>query len=170
MVRERDSLVLESDDVGGLRAAAAEFASLQVDGLVIGFLRDGKPDIDALITVVEPASSIAVTFHRAFDAVSDPATAIDRLLGVPQVDRLLTSAGETDSAFVRCERLDSYARRAGNRIAIIAGGGIDEHVLGLLATTGCVREVHVGRAAREGNDPLAPVSSARVKRLRQLAR
>jgi copper homeostasis protein len=169
MVRERDDVVLEPSDVGALRGAASEFASLQVDGLVIGFLRDGTPDIDGLATVVGAASSMPVTFHRAFDAVNDPLAAIDRLLGVPQVDRLLTSAGEGGPAFVRCERLHSYSRRAGDRIAVIAGGGIDEYMLGMIAKTGCVREVHVGRLAREGNDPAAPVSADRVKRLRELA-
>jgi copper homeostasis protein len=168
MVRERDDLVLEPYDVGALQGAASEFAALQVDGLVIGFLRDGSPDIDALATVVGAASSMPVTFHRAFDAVNDPLAAIDRLLGVPQVDRLLTSAGEGSPAFVRCERLHSYSRRAGDRFVIIAGGGIDEYMLGMIAKTGCVREVHVGRVAREGNAPGAPVSADRVKRLREL--
>jgi copper homeostasis protein len=169
MVRARDGLRLEPNDVGALRDAVAEFMSLRVDGLVIGFLREGMPDVEALSRVVGAPGPVQITFHRAFDAVKDPLAAIDRLLGVPQMDRILTSAGEADPAFVRCERLHAYARRAAGRIAIIAGGGIDEYVLGIIAKTGCVREVHVGRAAREGNDPAAPVSADRVKRLRELS-
>jgi len=169
MVRARDGLLLDPHDAGALRDAVAEFVSLRVDGLVVGFLHEGMPDIEALSRVVAAAAPVQITFHRAFDAVKDPLAAIDRLLDVPQVDRILTSAGEADSAFVRCERFHSYSRRAADRIAIIAGGGIDEHVLGIIAKTGCVREVHVGRAAREGNDPAAPVSAERVKRLRELS-
>jgi copper homeostasis protein len=169
MIREREGFLLESRDGDALREAVAEFASAQVDGLVIGFLQDGEPDTAALASVLAPGSSLSATFHRAFDAANHPLSAIDRLLAVPQVDRILTSAGEGDAAFVRCERLHSYSQRAGDRITIIAGGGIDEHVLGVIAKTGCVREVHVGRAARDGNDPSAPVSATRVQRLRELA-
>ena len=170
MVREREGFLMESVDVAALRDAVTRLASLGVDGLVIGFLQNAEPDIEALRTVLAPAASIPVTFHRAFDAVNDPLTAIDRLVGVPQIDRILTSAGEGDPPFVRCERLHSYSQQAGDRIGIIAGAGIDEHVLGVIATTGCVREVHVGRAARDGSDPNGPVSAARVRRLCELAR
>ena len=39
----------------------------------------------------------------------------------------------------------------------------------MFAREECVRELHVGRAAREGNDPEGPVTVAGVRRLRSLA-
>jgi hypothetical protein len=45
---------------------------------------------------------------------------------------------------------------------------VDDEMLAEIARTGCVREAHVGRAAREGNDPEGRVSVARVRRLREL--
>jgi copper homeostasis protein len=169
MVRERDSFVLEPGDLSRLRDAAASLASLPVDGLVMGFVRGAQPDLEALASALDQASGLQVTFHRAFDAVEDPLSAIDLLAGVPRVDRILTGAGERDAPVVRCERLHRYSSRAAGRLAIMAGGGIDERVLALFAKTGCVPEIHVGRGAREGHDPTAPVSAARVRRLRELA-
>jgi copper homeostasis protein len=67
----------------------------------------------------------------------------------------------------RCARLREYATRAGPRLTIIAGGGVDETLLEAIARTGCVREVHVGRAAREGGRE-SPVTAARVRRLRAM--
>ena len=108
------------------------------------------------------------TFHRAFDALSDPDAAIDAIAAIPQVDAILTSGGDGTPA-ERCSRLAAYVARAGDRLTIIAGGGVDEEALTVFAREDCVREVHVGRAAREHGDQEGPVSAARVRRLRNLA-
>ena len=65
----------------------------------------------------------------------------------------------------RCERLAAYQQRAGTRLTILAGGGVDEPMLAEIVRTRCVREVHVGRAARENLDQARPVSTERVARL-----
>jgi copper homeostasis protein len=109
-----------------------------------------------------------VTFHRAFDSLIDPLAAIDALSQITAIDRILTSGGE-GSPGERIDRLRSYSGRAGRRLTILAGGGVDEGMVAALAASGCVREVHVGRAAREGGAPDGPVSAARVRRLRALA-
>jgi hypothetical protein len=46
---------------------------------------------------------------------------------------------------------------------------VDDEALAVFARSGCVREAHVGRAAREGGDPDGAVSVSRVQRLRRLA-
>jgi copper homeostasis protein CutC len=69
----------------------------------------------------------------------------------------------------RCARLGTYSARAGARVAITAGAGVDEEAFTLFAKAGCVRAIHLGRAARDGRNPEAPVSAARVRRLRDLA-
>ena len=75
-----------------------------------------------------------------------------------QIDRILTSGGE-GSPMARCERLHEYQELAGSRLTIIAGGGVDEEVLRLLAQRKVMREVHVGRAAREGQSVDGAVSA-----------
>jgi copper homeostasis protein len=120
--------------------------------------------MDDLSRVLEAAPGARVTFHRAFDQLDDPLGAIDLLAAVPQIDRILTDAGGGNAAS-RCERLDAYVRRAAGRVTILAGGGVDDEAFALFARTGCVPEIHVGRLAREGEDPDGPVSAARVRRL-----
>ncbi len=115
---------------------------------------------------VVPAA-VRVTFHRAFDQLADPCGAIARLAAVAQIDRILTSGGE-GSPMARCERLHEYQELAGSRLTIIAGGGVDEELLRLLAQRQIMREVHVGRAAREGQRVDGAVSAASVRRLRTL--
>jgi copper homeostasis protein len=168
MVRDNagfESTPAERRDLG--RAARA-FAAGGVDGIVIGFARDGELLRPELTDVLEAAPGVRATFHRAFDTLRDPHRAIEVLATMPSVDRILTSGGE-GTALERCARLRDYTRRAGSRLTIIAGGGVDEEAFGIFAREGCVPELHVGRAAREGNDPEGPVTVARVRRLRSLA-
>lgn len=165
MVRENEGYSTHPGERTALADAAARFADLGVDGIVIGFARDGQPQIEHVIDVVPDA--VRVTFHRAFDQLADPCGAIAKLSTVAQIDRILTSGGE-GSAVARCERLHEYQELAGSRLTIIAGGGVDEDVLRLLARRNVMREVHVGRAAREGHSVDGAVSAELVRRLRDL--
>jgi copper homeostasis protein len=166
MVRARDGYVLDPADLRGLQQSARDLAALGVDGLVIGYATNGRPDLEAVGRVLDGAPA-AVTFHRAFDALDDPAGALAPIASLPFVDRILTSGGE-GSADARAARLAGYSARAG-RLTIIAGGGVDREALAVFVRTGCVREAHVGRAARVGNEAAAPVSADLVRELRRIA-
>jgi copper homeostasis protein len=168
MVRENAGYATHGRELPALRRAIAEFAELGVDGIVIGFARDGKLALDDLTDALEGKPDMRATFHRAFDQLRDPIGAIGELAAIAQVDRILTSGGDGTPA-MRCERLRAHAVRAGARFELIAGGGVDDKALALFAREGCVRDVHVGRAARERGDPEGPVSAACVRRLRRLA-
>ena len=168
MVRENAGYATSPDELPGLRAAAADFHSLGVDGIVIGFAEHGRLTLDDVRRVLDVVPTLRVTFHRAFDQLRDPVRAIEELVQVPQIDRILTDGGGGD-AVSRCRRLGEYRTRAGGRLEILAGGGVDEEILTHLAANACVREIHVGRIAREGNDPEGAVSAERVRRLRDLA-
>ena len=165
MVRDNDGYSIQAGERTALADAAARFADFGVDGIVIGFARGGQLHIDPVIDIVPAA--VNVTFHRAFDQLADPCGAIATLSAVAQIDRILTSGGE-GSPMARCERLHQYQALAGSRLTIVAGGGGDEEVLGLLARRKVMREVHVGRAAREGHRVDGAVSAGLVRRLRTL--
>ncbi len=167
MVRENAGFGSSETELDALRHAASELAALRIDGLVLGFARDGALALDETLTVLDAAPGVDATFHRAFDALRDPGDAIDRLAAVPRIDRILTSGGD-GSAAARCARLREYAARAGGRLGIIAGGGVTDEMLTLIGRTRAVREVHVGRAAREPAEQDAPVSADRVRRVRAL--
>jgi len=167
MVRENAGYSTDASERTTLRRAAETFAGTGVDGLVIGFARAGEAELDRVADVLDAAPDMSVTFHRAFDQLNDPLGAIDALAGVRRVDRILTSGGNGTTA-TRCAQLRAYQARAGSRLTIIAGGGVDEEMLVELVRTGSVREVHVGREAREGAALGAAVSAARVERLCEL--
>jgi copper homeostasis protein len=168
MVRGNAGYDSTPDELRRLQRAAGLFAAAGIDGLVVGFARDGELALDELLAVIGAAPGVPVTFHRAFDSLTAPEGAIDVLAEIPAIDRILTSGGE-GTALERSARLRSYSMRAGPRLTIIAGGGVDEEAIAVFGKAGCVREIHVGRLARERPDPEGPVSAARVRRIRDLA-
>jgi len=169
MVRESDGFSITGDrELRQLQRTFAALAELGVDGAVTGFARDGHLDLASTQAVLAAAPSLPVTFHRAFDSLHDPLAAIDALETLPQVDRILTSAGTGDWA-ARCEFLQQLIARAGTRLTILVGGGVDADGLRVFASAGYVREAHVGRAACDPQLPGAPVSTAAVRRLKAAA-
>ena len=168
MVRESDGFgVSDAEELRRLQRTFGILADLGVHGAVVGFARDGRLDLENIAAVLSSAPTLAVTLHRAFDTVADPRAAIDEALGFPQIDRILTSGGDGDWA-TRCRRFSEYAAHAGSRITFLPGGGVDEAALKVLAASGCVGEAHVGKAAREPEVATAPVSTARVRGLKEL--
>jgi copper homeostasis protein len=169
MVRVSDGFELHDlGELDELRRAMIAFGELEIDGAVVGFARNGELDLDAMHAVLSAAPMLRVTLHRAFDSLRDPLAAIAAVREFGQIDRILTSGGSGEWT-ARCDRLREYAAAASRSIAILAGGGIDETAMRILGRAGCVTEVHVGRAARTGGEPTAPVSTDRVRRLKELA-
>ena len=168
MVRENAGFETTGAELEVLRAAAWSFTKLAVDGLVLGFAKSGELSLTEFASVIEAAPAVPVTFHRAFDSLNDQLSAIDTLSTIRRVDGILTSGGE-GSAVERCARLHQFVERAGSRLSIIAGGGVDLETFELLARSRTVSWIHVGRAARDGQDAEGPVSAASVRRLRDLA-
>jgi copper homeostasis protein len=169
MVRESDGFTVSgAAELTGLQRYLEALADLGVDGAVLGFTSGGAPDLETTRAVLSAAPSIRATFHRAFDTLGDTLAAIDQLKDIPQVDRILTWGGGGDWS-ERCARLQDYRQRAGSRMTILAGGGVDEAGLRLLAASGCVEEAHTGRAACEPQQPGSPVSAARVRLLKRIA-
>jgi copper homeostasis protein len=169
MIRETDGFACESEDERRrLVDSAAALQALGVSGIVVGWTRDDRVDEETLGRVLDAAPSLRATFHRAFDGLTDPETALRTLARYPQIDRVLTSAGAGAWA-LRCARLAQYARWSNGRIGLLPGGGIDAEALRALAASGDVDEAHVGRAARTGGSDEGGVSYEAVRRLRRSA-
>jgi copper homeostasis protein len=170
MVRESDGFgITRPRELIALQRAFADLADLGVHGAVVGFAHGGVLDLDLMASVLSVAPGLPVTLHRAFDSVNDPETAIDAAFAFPQIDRILTSGGNGDWS-TRCERLTAWSHRAGPRITILPGGGVDEAGLKVLARCAAITEAHVGKAAREPQISTAAVSAARVRHLKTLVR
>ena len=168
MVRENTGFSTTAEELSVLRRSASELALLGVDGIVVGFDRDGEPALDDVAQVLEAGPGLRATFHRAFERFREQERALDAICRFPQIDRILTSGGE-GTPVERSTHLAALTAHAGGRLRIIAGGGLDAESLSVFAATACVSEAHVGRAAREGGNPEGPVSAELVRRLRRIA-
>lgn len=136
---------------GGFVYSEAEFDAMTRDidlagkagiaGIVTGVLTPvGRVDVERTQTLVKAAAGLPVTFHRAFDSTANLPDALEQLIQIG-VSRVLTSGG-APSALEGTSTISALVTQAGDRIAIIAGGGIRENnVREVIARTG-VREVH----------------------------
>ena len=123
----RESVGFETtgdEEVRALCSAAEQFAKLGIDGVVIGFLKEHRIDIDLMRHVLARAPGLKATFHHAFEEARNQLEALRDIKSLLQVDRILSSggAGELDQ---RIERLAAYADAAAPEVKILAGGGID---------------------------------------------
>ncbi|MFY9856371.1 MAG: copper homeostasis protein CutC [Terracidiphilus sp.] len=93
-------------------------------GVAMGILLpDGRIDVDRSRELVELARPMKVTFHRAFDETSDLDRALEAVIELG-ADCLLTSGGASN-VLEGADQLAKLVRQAGDRIQIMAGGGLN---------------------------------------------
>jgi copper homeostasis protein len=142
MIRPRGgSFVYSTTELDDMRRSIDRAAELEVDGFVFGVL-NGSNRVDTIRTqsLVDVAGDLPVTFHRAFDRVSDRIDALDALIDLG-VARVLTSGGAPTAA-EGLSSLRDLVETAGDHIVILAGGGVRfQNVLEIVDETG-VAEVH----------------------------
>jgi copper homeostasis protein len=166
MIREVDGYQAgNADDINRLARLARRFASLGIDGLVLGFLEGRGIDVAAMDAVLAAGAPIPATFHHAFDDLPDPIGGLGDLARWPQIDRVLTSGGGGDWS-VRAARLERW--RSAAAVGILPGGGVDRQALKILSRTS-LAEVHIGRAARVPPTVEGRVSSREVAELVEAA-
>jgi copper homeostasis protein len=163
MLRERDGFGV-TDESDRLCAAAERFASLEVDGFVLGFLKDGEVDVALTQRVLAHAPHTRATFHHAFEATRDKSSALSAIKQLPQVDRVLSHGG-TDGLDQRVQRLEQYATMAVPELIILAGGGINNDAISQISRNTNIREFHVGRAARSQFQVEGSVQASLVRAL-----
>jgi|SRR5450432_3787819 copper homeostasis protein len=96
---------------------------LGCEGVVIGMLKqDGSIDKEHCKRLAAMAYPMGVTFHRAFDRVSNPFEAMEDIITVG-CERILTS-GHKPVATEGAQLLDELIRQANDRIIIMPGSGI----------------------------------------------
>jgi copper homeostasis protein len=159
MLRENAGLESGGEaEVEELRRAARQFAALGVDGLVLGFCARPQIDLAPVLQILSSASGVKATFHRAFEELEDAGAAVAALKTAPTFDRILVSPA-------RVRGLQQLVESAAPELTIVAGGGVDADAIRVLRKTTGIREFHVGRAARRGDDIGQPVDAGRVKKL-----
>ena len=119
---------------------------LGVDGLVFGCLcPDGSVDMENMRLLMEAAGDTPVTFHRAFDHTSDPFKALEDIIELGCA-RILTS-GCRPTAAEGAPLLAQLVEKAGDRIIIMLGCGVNEGNIAETARLSGAREFHF--SARE---------------------
>lgn len=137
---------------GGFCYGELEFAAMLEDakrlmdegaaGLAFGCLRpDGAIDGDRCARLIAAAGGGEMVFHRAFDGMTgEPETAVDTLIALG-FRRVLTS-GRASSSPEGADVIRRCVEHAGDRLEILAGGGVRPHnAEALVAATG-VRQLH----------------------------
>lgn len=108
--------IIETDTLKAVEAGA--------QNIVFGALTpDNEIDTDALEIVSIAAQGLPITFHMAFDEVTDQEKAIDQLVEFG-VDKILTHGGPLDQP-LNTDKLKSLIDYAKGKINIIIGGGVN---------------------------------------------
>lgn len=119
----------------------------RVNGVVFGaLLPDGAVDITFCRQMAESARTLGLstTFHRAIDESADIMKALDAIIDLGGIDRILTSGAASD-AYSGRRRIEEMVKAAEGRLSIMAGCGVTAgNAAEIVRTTG-VREIHGSR-------------------------
>lgn len=114
---------------------------LGVDGVVFGALTaEGDVDMEFMRQLMEEAEGMSVTFHRAFDVCRDPREALEQIIELG-CECILTS-GQMPKAEEGVELLRELVERAGKRIVIMPGCGVNASNIAHIAEATGAREFH----------------------------
>lgn len=136
MVRPRKGNFLYSpDETGQMLNTIYQMKSAGADGFVFGILdSENEINIKDSIKLIDAASPLPCTFHRAFDQTLDLFRTLERLIDCG-FKRILCSGGK-GNAIDNIEMLGRLGEKASDRIVIMPGGGIRGMDIDILKTTG----------------------------------
>jgi copper homeostasis protein len=135
------NFVYSASELEVMRKDIVAVKALGVDGVVLGALTsDDEVDQPHTQELIQLARPLQVTFHRAFDVCRDMDRALEDVIA-SGADRILTSGGQID-AMSGLRTLARLQQKAGQRIRIMAGGGIRASNVRSIALHTGVREVH----------------------------
>ena len=136
--------------------STAEFAEMKrsvvgakeagMDGVVLGVLtKQHRVDVERTRELTELARPLPVTYHRAFDEITDLHQALEDIIQ-SGAKRILTSGG-AKSALEGAATLAKLIEAAGEQIAIVPGAGISSINIAEVARRTRAREFHSGLSA-----------------------
>ena len=144
MIRPRPGdFVYTTREFAEMKQSISAIKTENAQGIVTGVLLPGHSvDTHRTRELVTLASPMQVTFHRAFDETKDLAAALEDIV-LTGAHRILTSGG-ADDAQSGAPVLRSLIQQAGNRIAILPGGGLFPGNIAEVARATGARELHTG--------------------------
>lgn len=142
LIRPRGGDFIYSDiELEVMKTDIRQAVAAKADRIVIGCLNsDGTINEAQCAELIAEAQGLPITFHRAFDVTPDPLEALKTVLALG-ADRLLTS-GQMKNALHGASLLKTLQELAGDRLRVLAGGGISEFNVCQLAEASGVRAFH----------------------------
>lgn len=124
MIRPRGGNFVYSDaEFEQMKQEIIAYKKFKVDGFVFGILnQDNRINVERNKELVLLAKPLPCTFHRAFDVVPDVYNSLETVIDCG-FKSILTS-GQAPNVMEGIAVLEQLARKAGNRIIIMPGGGV----------------------------------------------
>ena len=147
MVRPRaGDFVYSSAEFAEMKRSVVGAKEAGMDGVVLGVLtKEHRVDVERTRELTELARPLPVTYHRAFDEITDLHQALEDVIQ-SDAKRILTSGG-AKSALEGAATLAELMDAAGERIAIVPGAGISSVNIAEVARRTRAREFHSGLSA-----------------------
>lgn len=129
MIRARGgNFVYSKEEIEIMKEDIKIFKNLGIKGVVLGCLTsDNKIDLELTKELVDLASPMEVTFHKAIDEVINPLDYIDDLINIG-VKRILTSGGRA-TALEGKDLINAMIKKSKGRLKIIVAGKVTKENL-----------------------------------------
>ena len=142
MIRPRGGdFIYSSEEISIMKSDIAICKKIGVQSVVFGLLdTNGNIDTKNTLELVKYSRPMQVTFHKAFDELTDPMEGLETLIQIG-ADRVLTS-GTKSTATEGKKMLNQLIDRANGRIIIVAAGKVTSENLRELSVTVRTNEFH----------------------------
>lgn len=150
MIRPRaGNFVYSTSEISRMKLDIDHAKKAGAAGIVLGLLTpENKIDEYNTRLLVEYASPLPVTFHKAIDAMENPVEGVQVLKGIIGVKRVLTSGGKA-TAKEGAEVIKRMMEKAGSELVVLVAGKVtDKNVYEIQQLTGA-EELHGRRIVGE---------------------
>ncbi len=143
MIRPRGgNFIYDPMEIKIMRQSIETCKKIGITGVVFGLLLESRNvDLRNTEILVDLASPLEVTFHKAIDETIDPVGAIEKLKLIKGITRVLSSGG-ADTAMAGATVLNEMISQAEGRHIIMAGGKVTRDNLEEVARTIHTTEFH----------------------------
>ncbi|OAS16303.1 copper homeostasis protein CutC [Paenibacillus oryzisoli] len=160
------SFHMSEADIATMLGSIQSMERAGASALVLGVLTPDQRIERHHLNMLLAATSLPVTFHRAFDEIQEQEQALSMLLSYKQIHSVLTSGGASSAlhAVEQIRRLTNFTR--GTHVNILPGGGLTLDSLVSFVQATEVQSVHLGTAVREHGNVSGAVEEAKVRQAR----
>lgn len=157
------SFVYSDEDINIMIKDIEKVKEIGANGVVFGIL-DEKNNIreEQLITLLEAAKGLDVTYHRAIDE-TNVIDSIKILSKYEYITNVLTSAGKGNIEN-NIEKIKEMKKNAGS-INILLGGGLNFENIDRIKNLTNNKDFHFGTAIRVDKNPFGEIDEAKLRKL-----